>query len=85
MTPEHASQMKTTLKHQNSSNRGRPCHEEDAPLTWRAGAEEGITEDATAKFTMSVLRAAPPQGLRADGRNGIPGRAEHQGRIMTTC
>ena len=33
---------------------------------------------------MSVLRAAPPQGLRADGRNGIPGRAEHQGRIMTT-
>ena len=84
MAEEHTSEIATKLRHQNSSSGETPSLEEDAPLALCAGADEGSAGDATAKFTTSVLRAAPPQGLRADGRNGIPGKAQHQGRQMTT-
>ena len=77
------SKMAVKLGGQNSSSGESPCHEEDGPLPLRAGAAGGRAGGAAARFTTPVISAALPQGLRADGRSGIPGMVQHQGRRIT--
>ena len=89
------SKMAVKLGGQNSSSGGSPCHEEIAPLPLRAGAAGGRAGGPAARSTMPgdsgggadgatpVISAALPQGLRADGRSGIPGMVQHQGRRIT--